>query len=104
MDEIKAREDAWQRLNPHHPGAAIANACIGPEAVPHGGAASVSAAAELLGVDRKTLSRVIHGHRAISPDLAVRLESVGWGSAESWLWRQARYDLVQARKRLAAAA
>ena len=104
MDEIKAKEDAWQRRNPQHPGAAIADACIGPEAVPHGGSASVSAAAELLGVDRKTLSRVIHGHCAISPDMAVRLESVGWGSAESWLWRQARYDLVQARKRLAAAA
>ena len=104
MGEIEAREDAWQRLNPQHPGAAIADACIGPEAAPHGGAASVSAAAERLGVDRKTLSQVIHGHCAISPDMAVRLESVGWGSAESWLWRQARYDLAQARKRLAAAA
>lgn len=103
MGEIEAREDAWQRLNPQHPGAAIADACIGPGAAPHGGAASVSAAAERLGVDRKTLSRVIHGHCAISPDMAVRLESVGWGSAESWLWRQARHDLAQARKRRSAA-
>lgn len=104
MSEIEAREDAWQRLNPQHPGAAIADACIGPEAAQHGGAASVRAAAERLGVDRKTLSRVIHGHCAVSPDMAVRLESVGWGSAESWLWRQARYDLAQARQRLSAAA
>ena len=104
MPEIEARDDAWQRLNPQHPGGAIADACIGPDAAKHGGAANVSAAAERLGVDRKTLSRVIHGHCAISPEMAVRLESVGWGSAESWLWRQARYDLAQARKRLSVAA
>ena len=64
----------------------------------------MSAAAERLGVDRKTLSRVIHGHCAISPEMAVQLESLGWGIAESWLRRQARYDLAQARKRLSVAA
>ena len=100
MGEIEAREDAWQRLNPQHPGAAIADACMRPEAAQHGGEATVSAAAERLGVDRKTLSRVIPGHCAVSPYMAVRLESVGWGSAESWLWRQARYDLAQARSQL----
>ena len=104
MAEIEARDDAWLRLNPQHPGEAIADACIGPDAAQHGGAATVSAAAERLGVDRKTLSRVIHGHCAISPRMAVRLESAGWGSAESWLWLQARYDLMRARKRLTAAA
>ena len=104
MAEIEARDNAWLRLNPQHPGGAIADACIGPDAAQHGGAANVTAAAKRLGVDRKTLSRVIHGHCAISPDMAVRLESVGWGSAESWLWRQARYDLTQARKRLSPAA
>ena len=104
MAEIEARDDAWLRLNPQHPGEAIADACIGPDAAQHGGAATLSAAAERLGVDRKTLSRVIHGHCAISPRMAVRLESAGWGSAESWLWLQARYDLMRARKRLTAAA
>lgn len=65
MPEIEARDAAWQRLNPQHLGSAIADACIGPDAAEHGGAANVSAAAEHLGVDRKTLSRVIHGHCAI---------------------------------------
>lgn len=29
MGEIEARADARQRLNPQHPGTAIADACIG---------------------------------------------------------------------------
>ena len=68
---------SWLRLNSQHPGGAIADACIGPDAAQHGGAANLTAAAKWLGVDRMTLSRVIHSHCAISLDMAVRLESVG---------------------------
>ena len=100
MAKIAAREDAWLRRNPEHPGQVIADGCIGADAASRGGAASVTAAAKQLGVDRETLSRVIHGHCAITPDMAARLESAGWGSAESWLWRQARFDLARARARL----
>ena len=94
MAEIAAREDAWPRRNPEHPGQVIADGCIGADAASRGGAASVTAAAKQLRVDRETLSRVIHGHCAITPDMAAQLESAGWGSAESWLWRQARFDLA----------
>lgn len=100
--EIGTSEDAELRCDPPHPGRAIADGCIGPDATGHGGEPNVTAAARRLGVDRKTLSRVIHGHCAISPALAVRLESAGWGSAEGWLWWQARYDLARERKRVAA--
>lgn len=100
--EITATDDAALRRNPPHPGGAIASGCIGPDAAECGGEPNVSAAARRLGVDRKTLSRVVHGHCGITPALALRLESAGWGSAEGWLWRQARYDLAQARKRVAA--
>ena len=95
--EIPAAADAAMRRNPQHPGRIIAEGCIGPDAVGHGGAASITAAAARLGCERKTLSRVIHGHRPIAPDLALRLESEGWGSAETWLWLQERYDLAQLR-------
>ena len=98
-EPIEAREDAWLRRNPSHPGHAILDGCIGPNTVDCGGARNVSDAAVRLGVDRKTLSRVIRGQSGISPDLALKLESIGWGSARSWLWRQANYDLEQARKR-----
>ena len=99
VESIEVREDAWLRRNPSHPGHAILDGCIGPDAADSGGARNVSEAAARLGVDRKTLARVIHGQCGISPALALKLESVGWGSARSWLWRQASYDLEQARRR-----
>ena len=56
-------------------------------------------AAKVLGLARHTLSRVLNGHAAISPEMAIRLEKAGWSNAEFWLRRQATYDLMEARKR-----
>ena len=52
-----------------------------------------------MGVARHTLSRVLNGHAAISPEMAIRLEEAGWSNAEFWIRRQAAYDLAQARRR-----
>ena len=90
------------RRDPRHPGWAIADGCIGPEAARHGGERTIAAAAARLGVTPVQLSRVIHGHCAISPAMAVRLERAGSGSAEGWLWEQARWDIAGERKRMAA--
>ena len=79
--------------DPPHPGRSIRENCLIPLGL------SVTAAAEVLGVARHTLSRVLNGHAAISPEMAIRLEKAGWSSAEFWLRRQTTYDLVQARKR-----
>ena len=59
---------------------------------------SVTEAAEVLGVARHTLSRVLNGHAGISPDMAIRLEKAGWSSADFWMSRQTAFDLAQARK------
>ena len=59
---------------------------------------NVTEAANVLGVARHTLSRVLNGHAAISPEMAIRLGKAGWSTAEFWLRRQTAYDLVQARK------
>ena len=48
---------------------------------------------------RHTLSRVLNGHAAVSPEMAIRLEEIGWSNAEFWLRLQAAYDLAQARQR-----
>jgi len=62
----------------------------------------VGEAAEQLGVDRTTLSKVLNGRAAISPAMALRIER--WlgrdhgGAAEVWLAQQAAYDLWQARQ------
>lgn len=58
---------------------------------------SVSEAASRLGISRVTLSRVLHGHARVSPNLAVRLEQAGAGTARAWLAMQSAYDLAVER-------
>lgn len=54
--------------------------------------------AELLGVSRVTLAQLIHEHRALSGDMALRLEKLLGSSAESWLNMQQAVDLWDARQ------
>ncbi len=79
--------------DPPHPGLSIRIDCLEPLGL------SVTRAAEVLGVARHTLSRVLNGHAAISPEMAIRLEKAGWSNADFWMRRQAAYDLAQARMR-----
>jgi addiction module HigA family antidote len=58
---------------------------------------SVGEAAARLGVSRVTLSRVLHGQARVSPNLAVRLEEAGVGTARAWLAMQSAHDLVAER-------
>ena len=78
--------------NPPHPGRSIRENCLDPLGL------NVTEAAMVLGVARHTLSRVLNGHAAISPEMAIRLEKAGWSNAEFWLRRQTTWDLAQARK------
>jgi addiction module HigA family antidote len=58
---------------------------------------SVGEAASRLGISRVALSRVLHGHARISPNLAVRLEKAGVGTARAWLAMQTAHDLAAER-------
>ena len=58
---------------------------------------SVGDAAARLGISRVTLSRVLHGHARLSPNLAVRLEEAGVGTARAWLAMQTAHDLALER-------
>ena len=78
--------------NPPHPGHSIRQNCLAPLGL------SVTEGANMLGVARHTLSRVLNGHAAISPEMAIRLEKAGWSTAEFWLQRQSSYDLALARR------
>ena len=44
-------------------------------------------------MSRVALSRVLNGKAGISPDLALRLEEAGVGTARLWVNLQANYDL-----------
>ena len=78
---------------PPHPGRGIKQNCLDALGL------NVTDAAKVLGVARHTLSRVLNGHAAVSPEMAIRLEKAGWSNADFWLRVQAAYDLAQARKR-----
>lgn len=82
--------------NPPHPGETLRE-----DVLPALGL-SVTEASSQLGVARPSLSRVLNGRAAISPEMALRIEK--WlgvengGRADLWLAEQAAYDLWQARK------
>ena len=83
--------------NPPHPGETLREDVFPALGV------TVKEAAEQLGVARPTLSKVLNGRAAISPEMALRIEK--WlgvengGRADIWLAEQAAYDLWQARSK-----
>ena len=78
--------------NPPHPGEVLRELCLEPMGL------SVTAAAEALGVSRKTLSAVLNGKAGISPEMAIRLSIAFNTSAESWLNQQTQYELWHAEQ------
>lgn len=64
---------------------------------------TVTQAAQQLDVSRVTLSRVLNGRAAISPDMALRIEA--WlgvergGEARVWMAEQSAFDMWQAAER-----
>lgn len=78
---------------PPHPGKHLRVNCLEASHM------NVSSAASLMGVARGTLSRILNGRAGISPEMAIRLEKMGWGEADGWMRLQMNYDLAQARAR-----
>ncbi len=76
---------------PCHPGEILLEEVLTPNRV------SISAAAERFGLTRVALSRIVNGHAAIRPHLAVRLEDAGFGTARVWLAMQAAHDIWRVR-------
>lgn len=59
---------------------------------------SITKIAELLGTTRANLSNIINGHASISPNMALRLETVFGGTATHFLNLQRSYDLAKAKE------
>jgi addiction module HigA family antidote len=79
--------------NPPHPGKHVRVTCIEAAGL------TVTAAADALGISRQALNNLVNEKAGISPEMAVRLEKMGWGTAEGWLRLQLNYDLAQVLKR-----
>lgn len=79
--------------NPAHPGEILKELVLDPLGL------TLTQVAENLDVSRKTLSKVINGRGAITPEMAVRLEmAFANPSADHWLKLQNAYDLWWARQ------
>ena len=78
--------------SPPHPGEYVLEECIKPLGL------SIGEAARGLGVNRSTLSRLIHGRSGVSPEMAVRLSMAFGSTPEMWLRLQNAFDLAEARE------
>lgn len=79
--------------NPAHPGEILKELVISPLEL------TITDASEHLNVSRKTLSKILNGRGAITPEMALRLELVyKKPSADHWLRLQNAYDLWQSRQ------
>ena len=77
--------------NPSHPGRIVRQDCIGALNL------TVTKTAELLGVTRLALNNLVNEKAGISAEMAIRLEKLGWSTADQWMRLQAAYNLAQAR-------
>ena len=78
--------------NPPHPGDLIKTEVI--EAL----GLSVSKAAEILQVRRATLSDLLHGKAALTPEMAVRIEKAFGPDMNHLLRMQLAYDVAETRQ------
>ena len=78
---------------PVHPGLTVKHDCLEPLGL------TITDGAKALGVSRLTLSNIVNGKTGISPEMAIRLEKMGWSNADMWLRMQQAHDLALARRR-----
>ena len=81
------------RMMPAHPGEILRTEVIEPHQL------SVTRAATMLGVRRATLSDLLNGKAALSPEMALRFEKAFDISMDFMLRMQALYDAAQMRRR-----
>lgn len=75
------------KRQPTHPGKIIKEDYLGPLAI------TIKDMAAILGVSRKTLSKIINERGSITPDMALRLSRAFDTSADLWMNLQKNYDL-----------
>jgi antitoxin HigA-1 len=85
-------DPAARPVGPIHPGVILAEEFLQPMAI------SAYALAKAIGVPRNRVTAILHGHRALSADTALRLGRYFGMSAEFWLGLQTAHDLEVARQ------
>ncbi len=80
--------------NPPHPGEVLWGLDIEPAGL------TVTEVAARMGIDRKTLSRIINGRSGVTAEMAIRLGKVFNTTPDLWLNIQRNYDLWHAKQRI----
>lgn len=78
------------KRQPTHPGKIIKEDYLKPLSL------TISELASVLGISRKTLSKIINERGSITPDMALRLSRAFDTTPDFWLNLQKNYDLWQA--------
>ena len=78
------------KRQPVHPGMVIKEDYLQPLAI------SITEMAAKLGVSRKTLSKIVNGRGAITPEMALRLARAFDTTPDLWMNLQKNHDLGQA--------
>jgi addiction module HigA family antidote len=78
------------KRQPTHPGYIIKEDYLKPLSI------TIQGMASLLGVSRKTLSKIVNGNGTVTPDMALRLSRAFDTTPELWLNLQKNYDLWHA--------
>jgi len=81
---------ALTKRQPTHPGDILKEDYLKPLSI------TIQDMASTLGVSRKTLSKIINGRGAVTPDMALRLSRAFDTTPELWLNLQKNYDLWHA--------
>ncbi|MEW6519695.1 MAG: HigA family addiction module antitoxin [Thermodesulfobacteriota bacterium] len=81
---------ATMKRQPTHPGHILKEDYLKPLSI------TIQEMASALGVSRKTLSKIINGRGAVTPDMALRLSRAFDTTPELWLNLQKNYDLWHA--------
>ncbi len=76
---------------PTHPGEIIKDDYLKPLSI------TITKLASTLNISRKTLSKIINGNGAITPDMALRLSRAFDTSPSFWINLQRNYDLWKAQ-------
>ena len=78
------------KRQPTHPGNILKEDYLKPLSI------TIQTMASILGVSRKTLSKIINAHGAVTPDMALRLSMAFDTTPELWLNLQKNYELWHA--------
>jgi addiction module HigA family antidote len=78
---------------PAHPGGILRRQYLEPLSI------TISELSKILGISRKTLSKIINERGSVTPDMALRLSRAFNTTPELWLNLQQNYDLWHASRK-----